>query len=411
MDTDTPPNVLIVLLDDVGVDQVSPYGYPGSPPTPNIQALADEGIRFDQAWATPVCSPSRAALLTGQYAHRNQVGAVILARQIKELPLAEITLPEMLDLSGTDWTSAAVGKWHLGTVNGPSGVAHARKQGFDLFAGSMNNITGDHSYVSWDRVGFDGVVALETTFSTTKIVDDAVGALGQLREPFLLYVAFHAAHRPLMPPPPELVGGLVVDPGDERALYSANVTAADHEIGRLLGALGDRRERTLVFVMGDNGTPRHAKEDEDMEGAKGSFTEGGLRVPFIVSGPPLTEKGASDALVSLVDVYPTLMELAGVQSVDAQLDGLSLVPVFHDLSRPVHTRLYSETRFPADGPPWRNVSRAARDSSLKVVDHDGQRAVYRITGFEEAELRRSQLSGTEKKRVRKLEGELDEHGR
>ncbi|MEQ1504521.1 MAG: sulfatase-like hydrolase/transferase [Myxococcota bacterium] len=406
-----PPNVVIAVLDDVGVDQVAPYGFPGAPPTPVIQALADDGLRFDQVWATPVCSPTRAAVMTGQVAHRNRVGAVIKAGST-----AELTLPEMLDSSGTDWSAAAIGKWHLGTTHGASGVRHALLQGFDWFAGSMNNIAvpptvepaTPRSYASWERVGFDGVVAVETTFSTVKIADDAIDALGRLTEPFLLYVAFHAAHRPLMQPPPELVGGTIAAEGDENLLYALNVTAADHELGRILDALGDRRDRTLVVVLGDNGTPRHAKDDDGQEGGKGSFTEGGLRVPFIASGPPVTARGATDALVSVTDLFPTLMELAGVPSVDQPLDGRSLVPVFADPAAPIHDRLYAELRHPA-APPWERIEQAARDVDLKVVRADDVNAVFRIDGFSETEVTRSDLSGQERRRVKKLDKDIAGH--
>ncbi|MEQ1565957.1 MAG: sulfatase-like hydrolase/transferase [Myxococcota bacterium] len=403
------PNVLIVLLDDVGADKVAAYGFPDAPPTPTLSALADEGVRFDQAWATPVCSPTRAALMTGRFAYRNSVGAVIMNRQVKELPLDELTLAEVARSAATPYATAAVGKWHLATADSPSGLGHAHAQGFQQFAGSMNNIAGDHTYVSWDRVGFDGVEAVETGFSTTVITDDAITAARHMQEPFLLYVAFHAAHRPLMPPPEAVLGGFEVDPQSETSLYDANLVAADHEIGRLLDALGERRERTVVFVIGDNGTPGHAKDAEGMEGGKGSFTEGGLRVPFLVSGPGVTARGASDALISVVDVLPTVAELAGVERLDPTLDGVSLVPAFTDLGARVHERLYSETRHPAEGPPWRNVGRAARDASLKVVEEDGDRTVFAIDGFTEAPVDRSDLAGAERRRVRKLESEIDCH--
>lgn len=411
-----PPNVLLVVLDDVGIDQVSPYGWTGAPPTPRLQALADEGLRFDQAWATPVCSPTRAALMTGRVAWRNHVGGVLHAPTAYELPLDELTLPEMLDTSGTDWASAAIGKWHLGTAAGPSGVQHARLQGFDWFAGSMNNISvpptvapeGVRTYAAWERVAFDGTVAVETTFSTTKIADDAIEVLGKLGEPFLLYVAFHAAHRPSMQPPPELTGGEVAaDPSDENALYALNVTAADHELGRILDALGDRRARTLVLVIGDNGTPSTAKDSDAQAGAKGSFLEGGIRVPFVASGPPVTARGASDALVHVTDVFPTLMDLAVVRSVAPTLDGRSLVGVFADADAEVHRRSYTEIRMPPQGPPWEKVKRAARDASLKVVELDGVRTVSRLAGSDEQAVEPDTLLASERRRVRKLERLID----
>ncbi len=106
-----PPNVLVIVLDDVGVDQISAYGWNGAPPTPNIDGLAARGLRFQHAWSMPVCSPSRAAILSGQMPHRNQIGAVIHAHQDAELPLSVVTLPEMLRTADADWHSAAIGKW------------------------------------------------------------------------------------------------------------------------------------------------------------------------------------------------------------------------------------------------------------------------------------------------------------
>jgi arylsulfatase B len=408
-------NILVILLDDVGVDQISAYGYAGSAGTPTIDLLAREGMRFDSAWATPVCSPSRAALLTGQFAENNSVGQVIVPGDNVELPLSVVTLPEMLDSSGTNWGSAAAGKWHLATLNSKSGVAHPLLQGFDRFAGSMNNIAPhgekdlDRSYMNWERVGFDGSIAMSTTFSTTQITNDAIDALNTLQGPFFLYVAYHAGHRPLMVPPPNLTRGLTVDPNDEGSLFAANVTAADTEIGRLLAALGPRRKDTLVFVIGDNGTPGYAKEAEGQEGSKGSFTEGGLRVPFIAAGPPIRRRGTSSSLVSITDVYATAMDIAGVRAVPQAMDGVSLLPVFRNPSAPVHRVLYSEVRSPPGGGPWRSVIRAARDRSLKAVDDNGDVTLYRVNGFDEQPVDATALTPEEQARVARLEATLREH--
>lgn len=410
-------NILVILLDDVGVDQISAYGYAGSAPTPHIDALAAEGMRFDAAWATPVCSPSRAAILTGQFALDNAVGQVILPADDAELPTAIMTLPEMLDLSSVPWTSAAVGKWHLATMNSPSGPNHPLAQGFDKFAGSMNNISphGERdparTYTSWERVGFDGTIKLSSTFSTTQITNDAIEALDALREPFFLYVAYHAAHRPLMVPPPALTPGMVVNPESEGSLFAANVAAADTEIGRLVAALGDRREDTLIFVIGDNGTPGYAKDAEGMDGTKGSFTEGGLRVPFIVSGPAVKHGGSTSALVSVVDVYATAMDVAGVRRVPQPMEGLSLLPVLKNPSVPVHRVLYSELRGPPGPGPWNRVTRAARDRSLKLVDEDGVVKLYSVDGFNETLVDPATLSGIDRARVVRLEQTLKEHRR
>jgi hypothetical protein len=235
-----------------------------------------------------------------------------------------------------------VGKWHLSTETSPSGAEHPWLQGFDQFSGSLNNIVGaDRSMVNWDRVGFDHQTVRETRFSTDAIVDDALEAAGRLQQPFLLYVAFHAAHQPMMVPP-----GVDLPDPTLNTLYAANVSYADQQLGRLLDGLGDRLQNTLVLVLGDNGTPDHAKDPDGQVGAKGGFLEGGVNVPFIVAGPPVTARGASSSLVHVVDVFPTLMELAGAPGLDRELDGHSLVPLFTDPTRSVRELVYTELRHP-----------------------------------------------------------------
>lgn len=400
------PNVLIVLLDDVGVDQLSAYGWSGAPQTPVIDGLAERGVRFTHAWATPVCSPSRAALLTGQYAHRNQVGAVIHTHQDAELPLSVITIPEMLATAPDRWHSAAIGKWHLSTLTSPSGADHPWKQGFDAFSGSLNNIVGQRTMVDWDRVGFDRKTVVEHRFSTDAIVDDALEVLPTLGEPFFLYVAFHAAHEPMMVPP----GATLRRADDPNELYAANVAYADRQLGRLLAGMGDKLDRTLVLVMGDNGTPDHAKDADGMEGAKGSFLEGGVNVPLIAAGPPVTARGVAEARVHFVDVMPTLMDLAGVRRIGQELDGLSFLPVLSDRTAAVHDVVYTELRHPSSGEPWRRVERCASDGRYKIVDEWGEgETIYRLDERGEQEIRESQVPDEDRGRLRAIRKEIAKH--
>ena len=182
----------------------------------------------------------------------NHIGAVIKANSTAELPLDEITLPEMLDRerhrTGLRPRSASgtSGPWRSA-----SGTRHPVLQGFDVFEGSMNNTrcrhdgrrpTNERSYAAWERVGPTGRPTVDTTFSTTRIVDDAIAVLGDLPEPWFLYVAFHAAHKPLMVPPAELTGDsrwsiLRTSAPSTPPTWSPRTTS----IGRLIEALGDRR--------------------------------------------------------------------------------------------------------------------------------------------------------------------------
>jgi arylsulfatase A-like enzyme len=395
---DEVPNVIVVVLDDVGVDQIGAYGWPGAPATPTIDGLAERGLRFRHAWSMPVCSPSRAALLSGQMPHRNHVGAVIHTNQAAELPLSVITIPELLAEAPQLWSSAAVGKWHLSSLSSPSGAEHPWLQGFQHFSGSLNNIVGARTMVDWERVDFTRRTVSEVRFSSDAIVDDAVSLLPELREPFFLYVAFHAAHEPLMVPP----GVELPDPTDLNALYAANVTYADQQLGRLLDGLGPRLARTLVVVVGDNGTPEHGKDADGMDGAKGSFLEGGINVPFVVAGPPVTARGVSDARVHLVDLFPTMMDLASVPRVRQELDGRSLVGAFRDADAPVHDVIYTELRHPSSGPPWRRVERCASDGEYKLVDELGEgERFYHLTAEGEAPVAESTIPSSALRALRK----------
>jgi arylsulfatase B len=422
MDAPLPPNVLVVVIDDVSVDQISTYGFADGAPTPTIDALADRGLRFDQAWATPVCSPTRAALLTGRLPVHNGVGTILFAdRAPYELPLDEVTVPELLALAPQPYLSAALGKWHLGTASAPSGTAHPLAQGFDLFSGTTENLRQGDTYGSYENIGFDGGPQRAFRFSTTAIVDDALFAHAALEEPWFLYVAFHAAHIPLTTPPEALLdgfdvggrGGCGAPPPSEHRLYQANLVAADHELGRLLAGLGDDLDRTLVVVVGDNGTATESQTDEDraeaaLQGGKGSFLEGSLRVPFVVAGPPVTARGSTQALVHVVDLLPTLGELAGAPEPPNALDGRSLVPLLSDPSAWVHEVVYTETRWP-QAPPWTAVDRAIRDDAYKIVDDHDERSYWRIDGFVDEEVDLATATDAERARFAALEAALLEH--
>lgn len=408
---EAPPNVLIVVLDDVGIDQVSAYGFPGAAPTPVIDSLAERGLRFDAAWAMPTCTPTRAALLTGRMPHRNRLGAVLFAnKDTGELPLDEVTIPEALGAAPTPYASAAVGKWHLSGPLSPSGARHPQLQGFAWFAGTLNNIRDGQDYALFNRVGFDGNLVDEERFSTVAIVDDAILALNRLPEPWFLYVAFHAAHKPLTVPPAELLRGFPVDPENPRSVYDANVVAADHELARLLDALGPALDRTLVVVVADNGTPRDVSEDDDLRGAKGTLHEGGIRVPLVMAGPPVAARGTTDALVHVVDLYPTLLALAGAPVGGRELDGVALRPVLADPAADVRELLYTEFRHPPT-PPWREVHRTVRDEGLKLIDDDGDRSIWRVEGYTERRVEAGDLSDDELERLDRLRDELKRHPR
>lgn len=333
---ETSPNIVILLADDMGVDLAGAYGEAPSPPcTPHIDRLANSGMLFRNAWATPQCQPSRSALLTGRHSFRTGIG---LPSNGSGLPLAELTLPELLE----GYTSAAVGKWHLA---GNLGSLHPNESGFDHFAGLLK---GSSDYFQWTKT-VNGVSATSNKYITTVTVDEAITAMGAMAEPWLLYVSFTAPHSPwheppasLCPPfgcPPSACAPLPPDaPPSEFA--KAMTMAMDTEIGRLLEALDAVDPDAYVFFLGDNGTPGEAKEHPfDPRNSKGTLYEGGIHVPLIVRGPGVAN-AECDALVSITDLFATIAELAGVPS-DAE-DSMSMAPYFADPELDLRDTVYSE---------------------------------------------------------------------
>lgn len=396
-----PPggNVLVLLIDDVGVDKIGAYGTPWAAPTPRIDALAATGVRFTRAWASPVCSPSRGTLLTGRFPRRTGLGWLVDSGSDDHvLPLEVTTVPEALwqARSSSSWSNGAIGKWHLAGPDAPDWLVHPNRSGFDWFVGPTGNPPyGGRGYHDWDR-NQNGVLSTSTTYLTTATVDDALDRVAQMPEPWFLYVAFNAAHTPLNDPPAHLLSGDVPGqdaPAEDR--YDAVLEALDTEIGRLLDALGpDRLARTTVMLAGDNGTSDFGVPEEVDEGRnKHTVYERGIRVPLIVTGPHVRAPGVSDALVHLADVLPTVADLAGVPLTgdagerldlpdgEVLLDGRSLLPFLADPTASGRTWLYTEAH--SNGPgPYGIDRRAIRDATHKLVFNQEKVELYRLEGDE-----------------------------
>lgn len=375
----TAPNVLILLLDDVGNDKVAAYGeHPSAPPTPTLSQLAQQGVLFRNAWAAPVCSPSRAMLLTGRYGRRYGLG-----RTTDEtgyvLPDDEELLPELVSRSPCGYTSIALGKWHLADWSVDEPVLDAPlRQGFASHRGTIGNLVSQRldpdpevlgHYFRWEEL-HDGQTSWREGYATSATVDDTLEALEALPEPWLSYVAFHAPHGPWQPPPAALNPNKVREEDSDADRYDAILQALDTELGRLLdGIAPDVLARTTLMVIGDNGTPREVlRPPTPPTSAKNSLYEGGLNVPLIITGPSVAHPGTeSDALVHLVDLFPTIAELTQARPT-AQLDGLSLLPQLADPSQPGRDHVFAE-QFRPNGPhPWIETEYyALRDVRFKLL--------------------------------------------
>ncbi len=374
-----PPNIVLVYIDDLGWRDL---GVQGSPyyQTPHVDRLAAEGMRFTNAYANaPNCAPSRAALLSGQYAPRTgiyTVGSAARGREENralvpvenrtELDLDVVTLAEALGDAG--YVTGHVGKWHLG------GEGHLpTDQGFDwAVAGDASGTPPSYHY-PYERNG-RSIPGLEDgeegEYLSDRLTDEAIGFLeATAASPFFLYLSHYSVHTPIQGRA-DLVAkyeGLEGSEGHDDPTYAAMVEAVDEGVGRLLGAL-DRlglAENTVVIFYADNGGFGPVTSMAPLRGSKGMLYEGGIREPLIVRWPGRVEPGSvSDAPVIGTDFYPTLLDVAGTVTPEGRLlDGRSFLPALDGAAMPVrdlfwHFPAYLEADASIEG-PWRTTPASA----------------------------------------------------
>ncbi len=366
--------MLVVLLDDVGAEQLAGWTAPEPGPvahTPTIDCLCTRGLRFDRTWNEPVCSPGRSTLLTGRLDHRTGVGDNVHGRN--ELPDAEVTLAEVL--KGAGYTTGFVGKWHLGGWRSPDGPTDAKSQGFDLFTGTPTNLLskGNPTPPSGEEEDFYGFWHVDEGgerewvdgYATSIDVDDALRFVRRAEPPWLLVLSLHAPHPPMHVPPADLVRTPVDDTSSKPERYRAALEAVDTELGRLLDAIDrDTLARTTVVVTADNGTsPEGVEAPEEAARAKSTLYERGIRVPLLVSGAAAARRAGevTPALAHVADLLPTFAELAGAE-VPADLDGVSLVGVLEGEDTSERAALL--TRWT---PAGATSESAARDERYKLI--------------------------------------------
>lgn len=360
--TDIPrPNVIVVLADDLGYGDLSSYGHP-TIRTPHLDAMAREGFRSGSAYApSPSCSPTRASLMTGKYAHRVGILSPLSPRSERGLKAdAYTTLPQVLRAQG--YRTMLVGKWHLGDQPGTRPLDHA----FDRFVGMLYSHDYKDPFVQtpevlslWDgerRVADDP----DASTLTSRYTQEALGfirASAEAKQPFFLYFAHAMPHVPLAVP--ERWKG-----ASGAGLYGDVVAEIDDSVGQLRRALAEHGldRNTLIVFTSDNG-PWNAMPDRmfgrdivkpwdhgttgPFRGGKAGTYEGGHRVPFIAAWPGRIAPGQlSSVPISIVDLLPTIAGLAGAsKDVPADVDGTNIWPVVSGAAKTMAERplLYDNT--------------------------------------------------------------------
>lgn len=324
------PNIVIIVADDMGYGDIGPYGGKDIP-TPNLDALARDGVRFTDAYVSgPYCSPTRAGLLTGRYPQRfgheyNILPNFVASHSEAGLPLTERTMADRLKSTG--YSTALFGKWHLGSAS----RFHPMERGFEEFFGFLD---GAHSYMTpkvTDRNPlFEGRKHVaEPAYLTDVLADRAVEYINRKRtQPYFLYLAFNAVHTP-MEATDKYLKRFAHIPDERRRTYAAMLSAMDDGIGRTLAALDDN---TLVIFFNDNGGPTFAggtngSSNAPLKGSKRTTWEGGIRVPMIIKFKGRIPAGTiySQPVIQL-DVLPTALAAAGIRFDRKQFDGVNLLP-------------------------------------------------------------------------------------
>ena len=416
------PNIVIIIADDLGWRDP---GFMGSDyhRTPHLDRLASEGMVFSQAYANAaVCAPTRAALLSGMYAPRTGVYTVGQGPSETEgLPLTTprngssltsdiVTLPEALSDAG--YATGHFGKWHLGRATGSTGPeAH----GFDVSRGATRG-GGTRTYYAPYGIADLDADAEDGEYLTDRLTDEAIGFIQDSKDgPFLVWLAHYAVHTPIEADPDVLAEVETWPKGElhDEAEYAAMLASLDTSTGRLLGALDAAgvADNTVVVFVSDNGGGRRITDMAPLRDAKGSLYEGGIRVPCVVKYPRAVAPGIrSEEPVLLFDLYPTLLELAGVRPTRGQpVDGVSWVRLLQGKAQTLATRnlvwyvpLYGTSR---RGNLSSKPRAALRRDRWKLI-HDFETGTSELYDLREDIGETNDLAATRLSTIRLLEREL-----
>lgn len=413
---DERPNFLLIFTDDHGYGDVSTY-HKSDVRTPNIDRIAAEGMLFTTMRANcTVCSPSRAALLTGRFADRVGVPGVIRTKPEDSWGYFDPQVPTLADeLRKVGYHTAIVGKWHLGleSSNTPN------ERGFDFFHGFLGDMM--ESYTTHLRHGVNYMrrnsEVIEPQGHATDLFADWSAEYLRDRakqpdQPFFLYLAFNAPHFPIEPPAEWLAKVRQRAPQlpEARVKNVAFVEHLDDRIGRVLAALkeaGQDRKTVVVFTADNGGSLPHAQNNDPWRDGKQSHYDGGLRVPFMIRWPGHISPGSRSDYVGLnFDLFPTFLELAGAKP-SADLDAVSLVPVLNGGTIATPRDLYFVRR--EGGPAYAGKSYEAiirGDWKLMQNDPFGPLELYNLKADPQE---KHDLANTNKKIVNELTTALRAH--
>lgn len=383
--TNSAPNILLVIADDMGKD-ATPNFSEGSvkPNMPTLQGLIDTGITFNNVWSYAVCTPTRSSILTGKYGIKTGVLEVG-----DEISTTKTSIQKYLNnYAGAAYVSAVIGKWHVSTT-----ASNPTDMGVDYYAGLLTG--GVQSYTNWNLTK-NGQTSNSTVYTTTKFTDLAIDWVSDQTKPWFLWLAYNAPHKPFHLAPSGLhnQGNLPTDAAsiaaNPMAYFMSAIEAMDTELGRFLNSLSAaERANTSIIFIGDNGSPNEvAQFPYSRRKAKNSLYQGGVNVPMVVSGIGVERKGVKEsALVHTTDLFMTIANIAGVSTTEIHNS-----QSFHPLltSSDVEKREFVYTEISNNG-----LGYAIRNANYKLIVYEnGNEEFYNlaIDAYENSNLTGTTLS-------------------
>lgn len=363
--TDTP-NILLIIADDLGKDAISGYTE-GSikPNTPNIDAIRNNGLIFNNFWVYPVCTPTRASIITGKYGYRTNVKGLE-----DVLSPAEVTIQKYINNNTNNrYATAVVGKWHL---SGNNTSVNPESFGIDYYAGLIRGAVDD--YYQW-QLTEDASNKLQTEYTTKVFTDLSINWINQQSKPWFLWLAYNAPHTPFHVPPSNMhsQGALpaYTDGMDPIPYFMAAIEAMDYQIGRLLDNIpADERANTIIIFIGDNGTPNQvAQSPYSSTTVKNTLYQGGINTPMFISGKGVSRTGADDNLITGTDLFATIAGMAGINTPEYH-DSKSFKSLLSQ-SETIRAYQYSEVK------SGNNDAWAIRNDKYKlIVNANGNKEMY-----------------------------------
>ena len=450
---DAASNVLLILADDMGVEALSVYGLgETSPTTAALEQIAQGGVLFTNFWSQPVCSPTRATIMTGRYGFRTGVGRPVaphadgggsgplppplakpagapyetqgMGRRV-ESPISrglrsdEFMLPHALDAgTGGAYRTAAIGKWHMADADN-GWLEHPRRAGIDFYSVIMH---GEDSFFTW-RKNLNGEVVRTTDYGAVDRTDTAIQWIReQGDEPWFMWLSFILPHTPLHLPPRELLQSDYSDLSptadtSENPLryFHAMIEAMDTSISRVLASMTHEvRENTYVIFIGDNGTSSGSVAAPFQAGrAKGTVYQGGVNVPLIVSGPGVERGSVSAPLINSVDLFATILDMTGVDATEAVpqdigQDSVSFFPYLAEPDAPSRRDWVYADVFPGSFAGIADADYTMRNDRYKLLRRQGAEEFYDLVEdpFEHRNLLEGPLSPEQQAQYRLLSEQI-----